>query len=244
MKAAVRTREGDLENPGAEGRGLTIVDGESSRWANPSGSYACLFELERPRPSAETPPAATLEASVKLPRRVSAQRRGLVPPAPHAPGRVQRHYGSKAGVPSPVAAAADALALPTDPLSLRHTREAAALAMLEIRACRDMRPRVRCPGWSRCPPSGWGRESRAQRQRCGSVASRRWWLGRGALVGAAGRRLGSAVRRCRWFRLCAIRASARRGGGRVLRRDGSRWRGFRSRRSLGRRSASDSWRAA
>jgi len=43
-------RERDFENPRAGGRGLTIVDAESSRWGIRKGTTHVWFELERPGP--------------------------------------------------------------------------------------------------------------------------------------------------------------------------------------------------
>ena len=48
LEAAVRER--DFEDPRAGGRGLTIVDAESSRWGIRKGTTHVWFELERPGP--------------------------------------------------------------------------------------------------------------------------------------------------------------------------------------------------
>ena len=48
LEPAVRER--DFENPRAGGRGLTIVDAESSRWGIHKGTTHVWFELERPGP--------------------------------------------------------------------------------------------------------------------------------------------------------------------------------------------------
>jgi hypothetical protein len=47
---APAVRERDFENPRGGGRGLTIVDAESSRWGIHEGMTHVWFELERPGP--------------------------------------------------------------------------------------------------------------------------------------------------------------------------------------------------
>ena len=144
------------------------------------------FELERPGASAETAPAGTLEASVRLPRRVSAQRRGLASPAPHAPGRVQRHYGSKAGFESRRSSCGRTRAPDRSAFAAAHERGSRSLSDARDPRMPGHATTCQMPGLASVSAKRLGPRITRATSRCRSVASRRWWLGRGALVGLAG----------------------------------------------------------
>jgi hypothetical protein len=62
LEPAVRAR--DLENPRAGGRGLTIVDAESSRWGIHRGTTHVWFELERSEPRGTVSDPSGVDESV------------------------------------------------------------------------------------------------------------------------------------------------------------------------------------